>query len=225
MLGNKHNAPLFDKAVFEHVGTQALNHARAVALKLNKTLREHPSYVLGITSAVPGEGKSTVSRALAEVLGTDFAHEVVLVDLHAERPSLLTDAAQRMARPGLNNWARSDQVLDDVLITNAGWTALLGGTGAPTSLDLLHTITRHSALTRLRERFPVVLLDLPPLSNAAGPALANLCDGVVLVTRAGKTPADVVKAALPSLRDVQVHGVVLNRHRSATPGIIRRMWA
>jgi Mrp family chromosome partitioning ATPase len=225
MLGNKHNAPLFNKVVTEHVQAQALNHARTTALRLNKTLREQPSYVLGITSAVPEEGKSTMSRALAEVLGTDFAHEVVLADLHAEQPAVPSEAAQRLARPGLNNWARGDQVLDEVLITNAGWTALGCGTGAPTSLDLLHTVTRHSALHRLRERFPVVLLDLPPLSNAAGAALANLCDGVVLVTRAGKTPADVVKAALPSLRDVQVHGVVLNRQQRATPRLLHRLWA
>jgi len=225
MLGKKHNAPLFNKAVFEHVQAQALNHARTVALGLNKTLRDQPSYVLGITSAVPAEGKSTISRALAEVLATDFAHEVVLADLHAERPAVPIDATQRTARPGLNNWARYDQVLDDVLITNAGWMALACGTGALTSRDLLHTITRHGSLNRLRERFPVVLLDLPDLRNPAGAALANLCDGVVLVTRAGKTPADVVKSALPALRDVQVHGVVLNRQGSATPRLLRRLWA
>ncbi len=225
MLRKKHNTPSFNKAVTEHVGAQALNHARTVALRLNKTLRDQPSYVLGITSAVPGEGKSMVSRALAEELGTDFAHEVVLVDLHTERPSIPTDATQRTARPGLNNWARYDQGLDDVLITNAGWTALACGTGAPTSRDLLHSMTRHGTLDRLRERFPLVLLDLPDLRNPAGAALAALCDGVVLVTRAGKTPVDVVKAALPSLRDVQMHGVVLNRQQRATPRLLRRLWA
>lgn len=203
----------------------ALDHACSVALQLSATLREQPSYVLGITSAMPGEGKSTVSSALADVLATDFAHRVVLLDLHAERPTLPVDAALRISRPGISNWARNECMLDDVLIKYQGWSGVACGTRVPTSRELLHSMTRYGVLHRLREHFPVVLVDLPDLGNSAGAALASLCDGVVLVARAGATPAHTIKAALAPLHALTLHGVVLNRYRSATPAIIRRMWA
>ena len=208
-----------------HVPELALDHARSAALQLSAVLREHDSYVLGLTSAVPGEGKSTVSSALADVLAADFAHHVVLLDLHAERPSLPVDAALRISRPGISDWARNECTLDEVLIKYNGWAGVACGTRVPTSRDLLHMMTRYNVLSRLRERFNVVLVDLPDLGNSAGAALASLCDGVVLVARAGATPAHTIKAALAPLHAVTLHGVVLNRHRSATPGIIRRMWA
>jgi succinoglycan biosynthesis transport protein ExoP len=216
---------LIRKLVFAHVSTQTLNHARTVGLALKQTLAEHPTYVLGIISAVPTEGKSTVSHGLAESMATDFARTVVLLDMHAERPAVLADMEAHARRSGLSNWARNECTLEDALIQHEPWAAMPCGTHAQTSRDLLHVLVRHAALTRLREQYDLVLLDLPDLTNPAGAALANLCDGLVLVVRAGKTSVDTVSAALPALQNVPIHGVVLNQQRPATPAVLRRLFA
>jgi hypothetical protein len=80
-------------------------------------------------------------------------------------------------------------------------------------------------MQQLLDRFSLIILDLPELANPAGPALANRCDGVVLVVRANSTPADTVRDYLPVLQDVTMHGVVLNQHKSAVPAILRRLFA
>jgi Mrp family chromosome partitioning ATPase len=218
------DAAQLDKLVLAHVNTHTINHARTIGLALKPTLAAHPTYVLGITSALPGEGKSTLSRALADVLATDFAFNVALLDLHAERPGLFATGEQRTARHGLSDWARNECALEDAQITHDGWTAMPCGNVA-TSRDLLHALVRNETLPRLRQQFNVVLLDLPDLANPAGAALAALCDGVVLVARVGKTPIDVAQKALPMLQHTQVHGIVLNRYRPATPRVLRHLFA
>ena len=80
-------------------------------------------------------------------------------------------------------------------------------------------------LLELRERYSLIILDLPDLVNPAAAALANLCDGIVLVVRSGVTPADRVKEFLPLLESVAIHGVVLNRDRPKVPAFLRRLFA
>jgi Mrp family chromosome partitioning ATPase len=207
------------------VAAETLNHARTIGLSLLPTLKERPAYMLGITSALPGEGKSTLSHALAEVMGSDFARKVMLLDLHAEHPSVAAGDDTRSSRLGLSDWARTECSLEEVQITHEAWTALPCGTQISSSRDLLHVLTRGVALSQLRERFDLIVLDLPSLSNPAGAALASQCDGVVYVVRAGSTPVASAKNALPLLQHVTVHGAVLNRYRPATPRLLRKLTA
>jgi Mrp family chromosome partitioning ATPase len=202
--------------------TETLDHARDVALNLLRTCADRPSYVLGVTSAVPGEGKSTISTALAEVMSADFGIEVVLVDGNAERHwSAAADGTQL----GLSDWLVGSAELGAVLASvHEKCSVLPFGTQPVTSRDILQYLSRTEALAELRERFAVVLLDLPDLMNPAGAALANLCDGLMLVIHAGVTPADRVKTFLPLLENVTIHGAVLNRHRSAVPPWLRRLF-
>ena len=211
------------RRTFIGVPVETLNHARAIALSLLKKFAGEPSYILGVTSALPSEGKSTISVALAEVITTDFGTPAMLVDAHAERPwttaqEVLTEHA------GLSEWLAGDTTLQEATVqVHEQWSILPFGERRLLSRDLLQSMVREAALQQLREQYPLIVVDLPDLLNPAAAALANLCDGLVLVVKAGETPVDTVRAMLPLLETVTIHGVVLNQHRSAIPGVIRRM--
>jgi Mrp family chromosome partitioning ATPase len=89
--------------------------------------------------------------------------------------------------------------------------------------DLLSSPSFRAALTALEERVDLVILDTPtalPFSDAA--TVAQLTSGIVLVSRAGSTPAAKLRAAAEALKptDERVIVVVLNRvpMQSSTPG-------
>ncbi len=220
-----HVVPLSSRTVVT-VPAQALNHARNVGLTLLRTFADQPSYVLGITSAVLGEGKTTLSLALAEVMATDFGLNVVLLDTHAERPWPKGATEEGDTPRGLSDWLCDECQFSDALVNLHEKCALLPyGLQRMTSRDLLQHLVRAEAIPMLRAQYSLILLDLPDLQNPAGAALANLCDGVVLTVRAGHTPTEAVREFIPALQNVMIHGVVLNRHRSAVPATIWKLFA
>lgn len=209
------------------VPIETLDHARDIGLSLLRTFADRPSYVLGVTSALPREGKTTISLGLAEVMATDFGLEVVLLDCNAERPWTpempSTDAE---SWNGLSDWLSDECTVNEAIYQLHDKCSVIPfGTQSITSRDLLQYLVKSDAFSNLRERFSLVLVDLPDLANPAAPALANLCDGLVLVLRSGDTPVDIVREFLPLLANVTIHGVVLNRHRPAVPAAIRNMFS
>lgn len=211
-------SPTSYEQLLRSVPQGVLDHARDIGLSLLRSFAERPSYVLGVTSAMRGEGKSTISAGLADVMSTDFGLQVVLIDAHAERPW-----SQHPDTPGLGEWLTGACELTDALQNVHDKCHVLPfGSTTVTSRDILQYMTRTDALAELRYLFNLVVLDLPDLLHPAAAALASRCDGLVLVVRSGDTPADRVSEFVQLLGDVTIHGVVLNRHRSAIPAWLRR---
>jgi len=209
------------RRTFANIPGEVLDHARAIALPLVKIFAGEPSYILGVTSTLPGEGKSTISTSLAEVITTDFGITSMLVDAHAERPWTTTEETLS-GHLGLGEWLAGDATLTDATVfVHEKWSMLPFGTQPMSSRDVLQSIVRAGVLQQLRDQYPVIVLDLPDMLNPAAAALANLCDGLMLVVKAGETPIDKVREVLTLLQTVTIHGVVLNRHRSAIPAVIR----
>jgi Mrp family chromosome partitioning ATPase len=207
------------------VRKELLDHARKAGLSLLSTFAKQPTYVLGITSALHGEGKTTFSLALSEVMSTDFGLDVLWLDAHAEQPLSAIMANEELPQRGLSEWLSQQCSFEEVIVTVHEGRALLPFGSCPmTSRDLLQYLVRENTIQQLRSRYQLILLDLPDLQNSAGTALANLCDGIVLMVRAGDTPVDIVRKFIPMLESVKVHGVILNHHRSAIPARIRRLF-
>jgi non-specific protein-tyrosine kinase len=216
----------FDHQFPAYVREEILDHARKVSLSLLRTFADRPAYVLGVTSALRGEGKTTLSLALSEVMAADFGLNVIWLDSHAERPLSMMMASEDLPARGLSEWLTEQCSLEQAIVPVHERRAVLPFGAQPmTSRDLLQYLVKADALQQLRSRYSLVLLDLPDLRNPAGAALANLCDGVVLTVRAGDTPVDTVREFLPMLESVPIHGVILNQHRSAIPARIRQLFA
>jgi succinoglycan biosynthesis transport protein ExoP len=165
-----------------------------------------------LTSAVPGEGKTSLTMAL----GRQIAHageRVVIVDLDFRRPS--TYRIGRISNtPGVAGVLSGRATIDQALRKDVASPACLlpaGVTDNPGAL--LRGPALRELISNLRYRFDMVLLDSPPTSVVADThVVAREADGVVFVAKWGSTPRDLVAAELRALEEAgaQVIGVTLN---------------
>ncbi|MBV9280907.1 MAG: hypothetical protein JOZ41_12565 [Chloroflexi bacterium] len=173
--------------------------------------------VVGITSSISGEGRTTVALGLAHTLATDLDTEVLLVDADFVRPSL----AGRLgfeASPGLPDVLRGEARLADVTRQMSERLFVVTNDAGADGMRLLRQLAGQDPFASSRARGVVMILDLPPILNHSYSALAaSAADALVLVIRAGVTPADTVRDAVKRLKDRPPQGVVLNGERSARP--------
>jgi capsular exopolysaccharide synthesis family protein len=191
---------------------------RAEALRqLRTNLRfvnvDEPARTIVVTSAVPGEGKSTTACNLAIVFA-EAGKRVVLVDADLRRPRLAEYLGLEGA-VGLTNVLAGQVDMDDAVQEwgDNGVFVLPSGSIPPNPSELLGSRTMASLLATLRESFDMVIVDTPPLLPVTDGALAaTLVDGTVLVSRCGKTSAAQAREAAEALAavDAKVLGCVLN---------------
>lgn len=175
---------------------------------------------LGLTSALPAEGKSHVALLLARTLA-ELGQRVLLVDADLRRPQLHQRLGLSNSR-GLTTLLAADPPdLFQVLQPVPGLDALALLAAGPLPQDpprLLGSAVMPSLMQQLRDSglFDVVLYDLPPVLGLADASLlAGHLDGVLLLASLGQVPRRRSQAALERLREARasVLGVVTNRLR------------
>jgi succinoglycan biosynthesis transport protein ExoP len=163
-----------------------------------------------VTSARPGDGKTTIAANLAVSLAR-LNQRVLLVDADLRRPALHRAFSRRRGR-GLSEYLRGEESWSSLvhLDAAAGVDLLLAGDaqGAPT--ELLASDRAAQLLEEAREIYDCVVVDSPALGiNAADTRiLSSIVDGVVMVVRSGSTPRALVGSMLRNSSNVV--GVVLN---------------
>lgn len=167
--------------------------------------------VIGVTSAVAGEGRSTVAFGLARTLAADLDTTVLLVDANLDRPSL----AQRLNMPtsaGLSGVLRGKASLADVMYEVDERLFIVSSHEADNESDrLLRELSEHDPFENRRAVGAVTILDLPPVLDRSYTSLASsVTDALVLVIRAGATPVEVLREAIERLTDRPLQGAVLN---------------
>jgi polysaccharide biosynthesis transport protein len=185
-----------------------------LATDLNGTNKGHK--VIGFTSALPNEGKSTVAAALA-LLVAQVGGKVIIVDCDLRNPSLSRTLAPK-ATLGIVDVLAGEQSLDDTI-----WRDGPGGVAflpAVSRSPLFHTSEILASepvkqlIYDLRESYDYVVVDLPPLAPLIDVrATSHLVDGYFLVIEWGRTKIDVVQHALNSAPLVYegLLGTILNK--------------
>jgi succinoglycan biosynthesis transport protein ExoP len=174
---------------------------------------EHSRSVV-VTSAIPGEGKSTAALNLAASL-SDAGLSVVVVDADLRRPSLARYVGIE-GSVGLTTVLIGEATLDEVL-QPWGDTSLLvlpSGQVPPNPSELLGSGAMADLLDQLTGRFDMVVLDSPPLLPVTdGAILGRLAGTTLVVVGADRLHRSQLKSALESLSTAGVHvsGVVLNK--------------
>lgn len=159
--------------------------------------------VFVLSSALPGEGKSTTACNLALALA-EGGQSVALVEGDLRRPRVaqylgLVDAV------GLTTVLVGRIDLADAVQETQypGLSVLSSGKTPPNPAELLQSRAMSALIAQLREDYDVVLIDAPPLLPVTDAALiASVVDGAVLVVRHGKTSADQVRGAVERLEGV-----------------------
>jgi Mrp family chromosome partitioning ATPase len=190
-------------------------------------MQSQQQQVLGITSAIAGEGKTTVASGLATALAEDgalagFGQEqdtIVLVECNM---GSAPDGPRLSARPGpgLVQLLRGECELDEAIQPTGVERLVILPAGEP--IQSFPMAIRAAALpgviAELKAKYGLVVLDLPAVLNSSDTqVLARLADQLVLVVRAGVTPSKLVRQALDELREGSILGVVLNDSSSGLP--------
>lgn len=162
---------------------------------------ETPSYV--VTSAGPGEGKSTTVANLALAFAETGA-TVALIDADLRLPRIaeyfgmeggvgLTDvlAGRLSVADALQRWGRGTLFV------------LPSGAVPPNPAELLGSSEMAGLLADLREAFDIILIDAPPIVLVTDAAvIARRTSGAILVTAAGKSVIPRVRDAVTNIENV-----------------------
>lgn len=187
---------------------------RLLRSRLRQTGKAGTARCLGVTSALPGEGKSTVSLGLAAAFAREPGRRVLLVEADLRRPTVSASLGLPPA-PGLSEWLNGG--LDQIpvrLVRPGGFSVLVAGQDTLERPESLGSPLMDALLRAAREAFDDVLVDAPPLLPVADAILMqDLIDGLLLVVRSRATPRAAIHDALGRLRAEKIVGVILNDHQ------------
>jgi len=184
---------------------------------INVELPNRATRALTLTSAVQGEGVSTVTWALARQLARNPGCRVLVVDANLYAPisaTLLGEVPDHGLVSLLLDRVNAEDVVQPA---NGPWNVKVLPAGR-FDASLFGSVTEaqvEKALSGLRERFNYVLVDAAPVTvSPFSLLLTKHSDGVLLVTEAGGTPRDLVAGTVAQIRraGAKLLGVVLNRN-------------
>jgi capsular exopolysaccharide synthesis family protein len=217
------SAQLVDTGVFRSPMYAAYERIIQRLLKFRRTTRQ--SLIL-VTSAVGGEGTSTVARSTALALGRHETEKILLVDANIRKP------AQHEAFGLEREVGLSDVLLGVAPLTSAirgddasEISVMTAGSKVPSPAQLLTGPAFQGVMTSVLSIYDWVIIDGPPVTAYPDSAsIAAVCGGALLVTRAESTRFEVVEEARRILEEtgVDLLGAVLNRRRYHIPGFIYR---
>jgi succinoglycan biosynthesis transport protein ExoP len=192
--------------------TEAIRSIK-VAADLNGIERE--CKIIGITSSLPNEGKSTISMNFSELIA-HAGGRVLLIDLDLRNPSLSRSLAPE-AR-GLIDVIAGKLLLQDVMWTDRSTNLEFLPSGATPKMlhtsEILSSPKLKGFFDSLRLSYDYIIVDLPPLAPVVDVrATSNIIDSFVYVVEWGKTKIDVVEHNLSVATGVydRLLGVVLNK--------------
>ena len=210
----------YDSDVPKHpLLTEAGSHApRVEAFRLLRTnlqflnLDTRPRSLV-ITSAVPGEGKTSTATNLAIALA-QTGQRVLLVDGDLRRPKVASVLGLERS-VGLTTVLVGRSELQDSIQKHAasGIFLLASGPIPPNPTEVLQSHAAQSLFDRLNQMFDMVIIDAPPLLPVSDAAImARDVDGAILVVRHGKTTKDQLRQARLRLDqvDANLFGVAVN---------------
>ncbi|MBD2625479.1 GumC family protein [Trichormus variabilis] len=175
---------------------------------------DKPIHALVVSSAMPGDGKTTVSFHIAQIAAA-LGKRVLLVDADLRRPQV-HKVSNLHNLSGLSNVISSNMAVEQVIQQIPSMDLLSVITAGPTPPDparLLSSDKMKQLMEYFKKNFDLVIYDAPPMLGLVDARLlAPHTDGMVLVARIDKTD----KSALIQLQDtlrtspINVLGVVAN---------------
>lgn len=182
--------------------------------------------VIGVTSALVGEGKTTVALHLALDIALNNYKKVCLMDLSLGNNVLAERIGVTGGGPGLVDVLEgTHHAVPTLEAQNIEEFCILPAGRAPNNAA---RAARSPSLPELmaacREMFDVIVVDMPSVASGNALPIAPHIDGFVFVVQAGITPRQVVQEAMQRIEKQKVLGVVLNRATSAAPKWLRRRW-
>jgi len=203
-------------SVVDEPFSRYVEEVRGIKLAIDVNRGVEANKIVGFTSSIPEEGKSTTSMAVA-LLAAQAKARVILIDCDLRNPSLSRRLAPR-AMIGLLEVISENASLDDALcrdpVTNLAFLPAVLKSSLANSSELLASEAMKKLFERLRDQFDYIIVDLSPLVPIVDVRSAlSFVDAYVLMIEWGTTAIDTVERAVHSAKAVsdKVIGVVLNK--------------
>ena len=174
---------------------------------------------IGVVSAGPREGKTTVALGLAAALARSSPRRVLLLEADLRRPAI--ELCLGLPRSGgVAEWLSGrGQGVPVRTVTPPGFAVIAGGRERLGRPELLGSERMGVLIGACRLAFGFVVVDCPPLSPVADAvAMQDLLDGFLLVVRGRHTAREAVARAVSRLKQNRIHGVVFNSQPEILPG-------
>lgn len=189
---------------------------RTLRSRLYQIAGTRPLRRILVTSSVPAEGKTFVAANLAQSIVRQPDRRVLLIDadLRASRMHQVLGAPRT---PGLSDYlmGEADEFQAIQKGTEANLCLIAGGREVTNPSELLMNERMKRLLELVTPMFDWVILDTPPaLPVHDASMMADYCDGVLFVVRAGSTDHEMAAKATSEFQDRNLLGVVLNRAES-----------
>ena len=207
MKKNKNQAALSPEETRKTLGPN-LSFAAAEAYKLLRTNLEfslpanNGCQIIGVTSALRGEGKSTTSINIAYTIA-QTGKKVLLLEADLRLPTV----AKRLrihTRPGLSNWMVGQCNGNDVLQSsglNPNLWVITAGDTPPNPAELLGSDPMAAVLKALTEAFEIIVVDLPPVTAVSDALIVSKhLNGMIVVVRQNYCERSAVGEVVRQLR-------------------------
>lgn len=142
--------------------------------------------VIGISSAIAGEGKSLTAANLAYSLA-QLEKRVLLIDCDMRRPSL-AEKLSIQKHPGLSDYLIGKSTMDQVVqyvgssYIESVLHVISAGRIPPNPMELLRSEKMTRTILKLQDIYDYIVLDLPPVGEVSDAlAVAKMADGIVIV--------------------------------------------
>jgi len=189
---------------------------RSIKLAIDLNPTKTSNKIVGITSALPNEGKSTIAASLAQLIA-HAGKRVIIVDCDLRNPSLSANLAPN-ATAGIIDVLSGARSLEEAIWrdprTNLAFLPSAKRTPLFHTSEILSSEQTGKLFDKLRASYDYVIVDLPPLAPIVDVrATTPLIDCFILVVEWGRTRTDVVQHALHTAPNVYeaLIGTVLNK--------------
>jgi capsular exopolysaccharide synthesis family protein len=186
---------------------------RSLRSGVHMTDVDHPPKVIQMTSAVPGEGKTTIAMSFA-ASAANAKLKVLFVDADLRHPTA-TRHFGLQKEPGLVDLLLGEVAVEDVIrfYQKGGYWALGAGNKTQNPTDLLGSARMKAMVATFREAYDLVVIDTPAAGPVTDPVVvSHLSDQIVLIVRWGKTARELVGQCVNKLSGhTKIAGVAFNQ--------------
>lgn len=171
--------------------------------------------IIGVTSSIRGEGKSTTSINLSYTLA-EMGKRVLLIDGDMRLPSVASKM-EMPGTPGLSNILVSPSGDLGMFVKSSGvnenWRIITAGDLPPNPSELLASKQMQVVLRVLATKFDFIIVDLPPVNIVSDAlVLSPVLDGIIVVVRENYTERKELRSCIRSLTlaDAKILGIQMN---------------
>ncbi|UJF17130.1 polysaccharide biosynthesis tyrosine autokinase [Vibrio sp. SS-MA-C1-2] len=205
----------FEKSSFDKEKLVVFNETfKSIRTSLLFSLKQRKQKLIAVSSAIPGEGKSTVAINLAQ----NFAkmERTLIIDCDLRKPTVGDRFGLTKSEPGLVNYLFTETDLEDCLHKDAhsGVVVMPAGMIAPNPQELLASDEFANLLEELKGMFDRIIIDTSPMIPVSDAFIVGKIVGsMLLVVKSNSTKTSLIKSTIAKMmnQDVNIEGVIVNQ--------------